>query len=501
MTAHSKNETSTFGRLIVAVALLLVFIIATRTPADADLWWHLRAGDEMAQRGEILLEDVFSYTRAGETWVNAFWLADILLYLVYKLGGYFALGGFVAFMAAATLAIVNSRMKGNASLRASILILAATAFAPIWTPRPQLFSFLLLALLDRWLYSLKDKNRQDAKSFFAPPGNLWLLIPFFALWANLHGGYIWGILLLIAELVGGIFDRWFSSEEAQLSGKTLKKLSGFTLLAVLAVLLNPNGIALWKLPFHTVDVSLAVIQEWLSPDFHQFHLHPMLWMLFLLIAGLGLSREPIRYGDLFKVLGFAYMTFVSQRNIAPFAIIAAPLIVRHLSLFLDDRQNTPAGMLVRRLSTDSASKQLPLNVARGINILLIFLISLAALGNLYLVTRPAEVDAQYPVDAIRWIDENQPRGALFNSYNWGGYLTWILRDYPVYIDGRADLYGDEIIGEWWQVVRGGESAHQILDARQINLILLEPSWPLLDELPIHGWQLLYQDEKAVVYGR
>ena len=407
-------------------------------------------------------------------------------------------------MAVVTLGIVNKQMKAPSFLRAFVLILAALTFAPIWTPRPQLFSFLLLAFLNYWLYSLRVKNRRDAKNAkfsLTAPRQLWLLVLFFVLWANLHGGYIWGILLLFAELVGALFDRWFSAKKAEISADTLKKLFGFSLLSIFAVLLNPNGIALWKLPFHTVDVSLAVIQEWFSPDFHQFSFHPLLWMLFLLIAALGLSRKPIRYGDLFKVIGFSYMTFVSQRNIAPFAIIAAPIIVQHLSFFLDELPNTPAGMFAQRLLASSPNKQLPLNLARIINIFLISFISLAALINLYLVTRPAEVDALYPADAVRWIAEKQPQGALFNSYNWGGYLTWTLRDYPVYIDGRADLYGDEVIGEWWQVVRGGESAHQILDARQINLILLEPNWALLDELLERGWQLLYQDEKAIIYGR
>ncbi|MCF6278330.1 MAG: hypothetical protein L3J16_06245 [Anaerolineales bacterium] len=488
----TQNTSSAVDRLVLGITLLLIFILLTRTPADADMWWHLRAGDEMVQRGQILLRDVFSYTRAGTPWINAFWLADIFLFLIYKLGGYFTLAGFVALMAVATLGIVNIQTKGSAFLRALVLLLAALTFAPIWTPRPQLFSFLLLAFLDGWLYRLK-KGRSV---------RLWILVPLFALWANLHGGYVWGILLLVAEITGMLFDRWFSVDASRENASDIvHKLLGFTLLGSLAVLLNPNGFALWELPFKTVDISLNVIQEWLSPDFHQLNFQPLLWMFLLLITTLGLSQKRVRFGNLFKVLGFGYLTFISQRNMAPFAIIAAPMIARHLAEVLDGLRGTPVGRLAQRFARDSEHVQLPLKLVRGINVVLVSLISVAALGNLYLVTRPAEVDAYYPLDAVRWIAENQPPGALFNSYNWGGYLTWNLRDYPVYIDGRADLYGDALIGEWWQVVRGGETAYQILDARQINLILLEPDYPLLKELPSRGWKLLYRDGMAVIYGR
>jgi len=490
-----KTISSTFDKLILSIALLLVFIISTRTPTDADMWWHLRSGEEMITQGRILLEDIFSYTRFGSPWVNAFWLSDILTYLIFNLGGYFTLGAFVALMTVVTFGIAIKQMRGPAFLSALLLILAALTASPILTPRPQLFSFLLLALLDFWLFSLKKGT---------PIFPIWWLIPLFALWANLHGGYIWGILLLIATLAGGVLNHWIGDQKEKvtfLPAKRLRKLFFFTILAVFAVLLNPNGFELWRLPFYTVDVSLAAIQEWHSPDFHQISFHPMLWMLFLFVLGLGNSGKKIDFSDLLKVLGFAYMTFFSQRNIAPYAIIILPVMSRQLALAWENWTASPLGMRAQRLRASSESKEIPLKITRLINRLLVSLIVVAALGNLYVLTRPANVDESYPRPAIRWIEENQPQGALFNSYNWGGYLTWNLRNYPVFIDGRADLYGDEIIGQWWQVAGGGEAAQQILDDWEVNLILLEPSWLVVRELSRYGWELMYEDEMSVVYGR
>ena len=479
-----------FDSLFIAVALLLVFILLTRTPIDADQWWHLRSGEEMVTQGQILLKDIFSYTRYGADWVNAFWLSDILLYLTFKTGSYFALAGFVSFMGVTTFYLAQKQISAPAFLKALLIILAALTAAPIWTPRPQLFSFFLLALLDYWLFSLKNKFD---KSY-------WLLIPLFALWANLHGGYIWGILLLIAFLVGETFENWFGDAKKALPFPVLKKLFLFTILAFFAVLLNPNTFELWRLPFHTLDVSLS-IQEWHSPDFHQISFHPMLWMLFLLIFSLGASSRKLSYSNLFKVLGFSYLTFISQRNVAPFAIILFPILGNQLSFLWDEDLAPRVFQLARHEKTDSAPQQLPLKLTRLLNGILISLILLAALGNLYLLTRPAMVDKNYPVAALQWIKENQPEGALFNSYNWGGYLIWNLREYPVFIDGRADLYGEELIGQWKQVTAGGEAAQQILDEWNVHLILLEPSWRVIDELSQHGWELLYEDEMSVVYGK
>jgi hypothetical protein len=480
---------SSFERLLTQISLLLIFILLTRTPLDADQWWHLRAGEETVKQGHILLHDVFSYTRYGASWVNAFWLADVVLYLVFKIGGYFSLAAFVSLMGVATFSVTKKQMQGTAFFQALLLLLAALAAAPIWSPRPQLFSFLFLAVLDYWLFLFKKNPEKISR-------NSWLLLPFFTLWANLHGGYIWGVLLLIAFLSGETLG-YFINKKNKTPAKPLKKLALFSFLSLFAVLINPNGLELWRLPFHTLDVSLS-IQEWLSPDFHQISFHPVLWMLFLFILALGVSEKKLAYSELFKVLGFAYLTFISQRNVAPFAIILLPVLSRTL---WDAWNATRAGMLARSARATAQPVAIPLKRARLINGFLLALISLAALGNLYLLTRPEAVDEHYPVAALAWIEENQPAGALFNSYNWGGYLIWNLRDYPVFIDGRADLYDDELLNQWKQVTVGGETAQQILDKWNVNLILLEPSWAVIGDLSQNGWELLYEDEASVIYGR
>jgi hypothetical protein len=106
-----------------------------------------------------------------------------------------------------------------------------------------------------------------------------------------------------------------------------------------------------------------------------------------------------------------------------------------------------------------------------------------------------------PVTAAEFIKSEQPEGRMFNSYDFGGYLIWSLSEYPVFIDGRADLYGDEIIFEWLSIVRGEVGWQESLHEWGVGFVIVEPDMPLVERLEEEGWELIYADEVAVVYQR
>ncbi len=487
MQTAKHTAAGTLPRLLAALTLLLVFFIFTRTAQDADMWWHLRAGKEMFEHKAILLTDQFSYTRSGEPWTNAFWLAELLFYALFRVGGFFALSLFTGLVGAATFLMIYRRLPGRPLLNVAIVVLAALTAAPIWGPRPQIISFFLVAWLDGWL---DDRQRGLQRP-------LWILAPVFALWANLHGGWIWGILLLLAHLSGAVIQAAIDGKAAE--APPLRRDAGalllWTTIAALAVGINPNGLALWKLPFHTVDVSLQ-IQEWLSPDFHRLDFHPFLWMLFALVIAARFSPPVRDWPALLKVIGFAYLTFVAQRNIAPFAIVAAPVLA-----------DWTAGALDAQVPARTASQASPWNrplpqwLKTAVNVILLGSLAALALGRAYWLSLPAQVNDGVPAGAVDWIKRNQPQGRLFNSYNWGGYLTWELPGYPVFIDGRADLYGNEMISVWREIVSGSDDGLALLDEWDVRVVLLEPGWPVLNRLSQQGWEPAYRDEQSVIYTR
>ena len=358
----SLGKTQTLLQFLVPI---LVFIILTRTPQDADMWWHLRAGQAMWQSKSILLTDTFSYTRAGQPWVNAFWISEIVFYLLYKLGGFLSITCLVALVGVATFYFLYRRMEGNPFVNTFMIVLAVLCAAPIWSPRPQIFSFLILALLDGWLSKIQKENQKW----------LWLLIPIFALWANLHGGWIWGFLLLAAHIAGMAFNNLTKENRGNVENwKFLLRLIFWSAVACLAIGLNPNGISIWRLPFYTASVSMQ-IQEWASPDFHLLEFQPLLWMVFLLVITAVLAKPKTNWANLFKVLGFAYLTFVSARSITVFAIIAAPVLAEW------------ANSAVENIKTDlsihiepGAAPLLSEKVNLILNSALLFVIGVAALG-------------------------------------------------------------------------------------------------------------------------
>ena len=467
-----QNTDKTIPRLVTWATCILIFILLTRTPIDADLWWHLRAGQEMIEQKQILLTDIFSYTRFGVEWVNAFWISEILWVGLYSIAGYFGLTFFVAITGAGAFYLISRHLSGNPFLNGFILILAAITAAPIWGPRPQILSFFIIALLDDWLAKKRPR---------------WFLIPLFALWANIHGGWILGFLLIIAHMAGEIIQQVINQEK---NWSEIKSLIGWSALGTLAIGINPNGLAIWNLPFQQINVSLQ-IQEWLSPDFHQISFHPFLWMIFLLLLSAPFSKNQ-NWSQMFKALGFAYLTFVAQRNIALFAIVAVPLLSEWINSTL---------LHFQRDTRFKPTVNLPHPLRLFINSILILALGIIALGNAYLISQPEKVDSNYPTTAIDWIKENQPQGNLFNSYNWGGYLLWTLPEYPVFIDGRADLYGNEIISQWHAVVSENENAIQILDEWNINLILIEPYWEITKILETNSWQKVFEDEQSVIFIR
>jgi hypothetical protein len=484
-----NNNQRAFTIFLTVITLLLAVFLTTRTPNDADMWWHLRSGQEMVTQGHILTSDVFSFTRFGSPWTNVFWLTDIGLYLIYQMGGFFGLTLVAAVTAAGIMAILLKHSRGPFPLRMGLVLLASFAISAFMNPRPQILSFLLLAVLDFGLARFKQNGNPAA----------WMLIPLFVLWANLHGGFFWGFLLLAAVIVGEGLNHLTDTENS-LGWRKIGQLAGWGALGWLATAINPSGLALWKLPFYTVQVSLGTITEWGSPNFHRVDMQPMIWLIFLLIIGVGFAKKQLSWADTLKFSGFAYMAFISQRSIGPFVLVAVPVVSQYLALAWEERLKG----VIAPAQANGYQRQAPnqsLGAAKVINLVIILLLATLAVGRAYWLSTPEKVYAELPQNAITWVKANHPEGRMFNSYNWGGYLMWTLPEYPVFIDGRADLYGDELLGAWWEVVNGSEKGLALLDKWQVKFVLLEPGWPVLQKLPTQGWQLLYKDNQAIIYGR
>lgn len=489
------------ARLVLVVTLLLIFIMAARTPLDTDMWWHLSSGEVTQQTGRILRADAFSFTRAGAHWVNVTWLADLGLAVLFHWQGYAAVSAAVAVLAVISLALVWFQCEGPVFLRAAAVLLAGVVSSVVWTPRPHVLSLVLMALVSYLLYLYKWRSVD----------RLWLLPPVFILWGNVHGGYPLGILVIAAMLAGESINHLLAvPSKHTLSWKQILRLAGFGVLSGLSVLINPQGIDLWTIPFQTVrmEVLQQFIPEWASPDFHQVLQQMLLLMLLAVFAAVALSGKIMDATDLLLVLGFAAMALVARRNFGPFAIAAAPVLTRYAAAALAawrGRSTWFDSVQIFSSRNNSGESRAVMRIKRVVNLLFVALLGLTALVKLNIVSHPVLVGHYladgYPVKAAAWLKQNHSGGAVLNEYQWGGWMQRELPEFPLFVDGRTDLFGDEVIGDWITVVQSGAGWQDVLARYPADFIMLRPDRPLLNSLPSTGWEEMYRDNQVVIYGR
>ncbi len=175
--------------LLVVVVFLSIFTYDLARPTDIDFWWHLRTGQLIAESGAVPRVDPFSFTAAGRPWVAHEWLWELGVFRLYRLGGYRAavlLSAIIVTLAYAILYRLLRHLGANEIAAAALVLWAAFLGVPNLGARPREFTFLFFALfLDR-LYRYRTGES----------GQLWLLPLLMPLWANLHGGFVFGLGLL-----------------------------------------------------------------------------------------------------------------------------------------------------------------------------------------------------------------------------------------------------------------------------------------------------------------
>lgn len=479
-------ERLTTARVAFLIAFILLFAMATRIPVDTDTWWHIRSGEYTLQNG-FIYNDPFSHTRNDTVWINHSWGTQIILYWTYRLMGDAGLALYTSVLATAGMGFVYRMSTGNHFLRAFAMILGAAAAAVFWSPRPQMVSFLLSAVL---LFLLHLYKREGID-------RLWLIPPLMLLWGNLHAGFSIGFIFMAGMIAGEIAAALFNPDgEGRIPLRGVAKLLLVFVVSIAVIVVNPYTYRMLLVPFNTVgiDVLRDFIQEWQSPNFQQGQILPFTALLLGLLGALGASPKRLMWSDFVLVAGTAFMALVAGRNIAVFAVVATPVLTIHLDAIL-----TGQGWQVR------SRKRVPRSFVL-VNTVLVLLVTMGAVAKVGWVVWPPTVEAAQerllPVRVAQHIEATQPDGPMFNSYNWGGYLMWALPDYPVYVDGRTDLYGNDFLLGYIHTYTAQDGWQDTLNEAGVNMVIVEANSNLDRALAQEaGWRLDYSDEQAVLYVR
>jgi hypothetical protein len=474
-------------RLFFIILFFGLFLMTLRPVTDPDFWWHLRTGQLIVETHVIPHADPFSFTKAGKPWIAHEWLTELFLYGLYRLGSY----GLLIFVFSAIitgaflLAYLRSPRESRPYVAGFATLLGAIATAPIWGVRPQMISLLIMGV---FLFLL-DRYVQQNKLKFLIPLPLIMLV-----WVNLHAEYFLGLVVTGVYLLGGVLDvvlSPFSTKEAGYvpNFRPTLFLSGTLGACVLATLANPNGFHILLYPFQTLtsQAMQQFIQEWFSPDFHQLMWQPLAWMILGLIGAGMLTRKPLSATNILLVLGFGYAALRSMRHVPLFAIVAIPVLAEQVGSLVHIRPqvHTPS----RPLRWVIPSLLAVLALVIGLRLVQV------------VQGQPKAETETFPVAAVDWIQANETPANLFNTYSWGGYLIWRLYpQYRVYIDGRADVYGDEFIYDYLSIYRADPGWERKLDDQQVGTVLIDPGAPLAKALRQSStWELVFEDATSVVF--
>jgi len=467
--------------LAFTVGGVLVAIVVTKGIQDPDYFWHITAGQLIADTGRVPLTDPFSFTWAGQPWTPHEWLSEVLMYwLVSGPGRIAAL--FVFGLLPASIIAVQAAMVSRRGVRALAFIgpatLAGLVITPYVTLRPQAESWLMLSILLWVLLELRPDH----------PRRALLLIPFFVLWANLHGVYVIGLGVVGVYLLFTLFDRTPMAPAWRWMLATMIGVIG-------ASMVTPAGPIGILYPLRYVDAGdwgLANIAEWQSPSFHE----PAHWAFLAMIVLVGLNggRRTPGWLVMLSWVGIA-LGLAAERNVPIAAVFCLPT----LALGVEDRLHAPS------------SRQLKLSRALGRRLLeLGAAIAIVAGTFLFVVPRnlgagiDADIAMRFPVAAVDRLMQIEPNARVFAEYGWGGYV--INRMHPtggrVFVDGRNDMYSQQILQDY-SAIRAADRGWPKLAARyRVQAILLRPEDTLTRGPAVDaGWCEVYRDSTQVLYLR
>lgn len=470
---------------------------------DCDTGWHIRTGQWILANHQVPLHDLFSFSKPGGVWFAWEWLADIVLALVYGLGGLraVALGAILLLSATFTLLYLLARRKSNAVVAILVTMAGAAASSVHWLARPHLFTLLFLVLF----YMALERAREGARWV------LMLLPPATVLWTNLHGGFFVGIAMIGAYGAGELLTIALAADRTgwQLRLRHAAEYVAIAVACLAASLVNPYT---YRLHLHVVaylrDPFLSQhIMEFMSLSFQ----HPLAMFLEAILLGGALASAWYvwqgRYTEPLLYLVSAHQALAAARNIPICMILAVPMVAEAAHVAL---QRLPecdvAGWLrahAARLNRVAADMCETDALPRWHAVSVAGVLLLAAL--LWAPHPPkrfrAEFDPQsFPAGAIQTL-ARIPEARVFTYDQWGDYL--IYRLYPngkVFVDGRSDYYGTDFEKKVTDVVSVNYAWEKTLAQFGIDTILMPPGSPLTGALKESSrWRVVYDDGVALVF--
>lgn len=478
--------------LIAVLGAIVVVALAPRI--DTDFWWHLKTGQYIAAHHVVPSRDFMSFTFAGHLWTDHEWLTELLFYGLYSLAGLW--GPVVAFAAiiTATFAMVYAvmRLRGVPPVLALFVLAAAfMASSASWGPRVQMLSLFFVALYV--LLLLRFEQTRDRRLLAAFPAIM-------LIWANLHAGFVTGLVILAIYLAGAWLNR-LTSYPDHWTGRDLRALGATLAASFLITIINPHTyhLLLYPLTFILPNRYTNLIQESASPNFHMPVMMVFEAMLLLLIAAFLISRRQLNWIHLLLVVAFTHLALSQVRNVPLWSVVVAPLLALYLL------STVP---VLRELFPRVHYRRRPVGGRVGplLNLTLLVLVLTAYVveGTRYVnaTTMRQAVTQNYPTGGVAYLKAHRLPPRVFTDYGWGGYLLWnLFPRYRDFMDSRADtLYNNQILNAYLTMDVAAPGWQATLRRYRVQVVLIPRAAPLAQVLAEDPhWRLRYHDAMSVLY--
>ncbi|MBR1200134.1 hypothetical protein JQ634_31475 [Bradyrhizobium sp. AUGA SZCCT0240] len=470
------------GRVLIPlltglVAYLIFLSLGEILLRDSDTLWQIRIGQWIVEHGAVPYTDVHTFTRFGEPWMSSSWLSQVLYAVSYESLGWAGPVILTSLAIGATVTIFMYLFADYLDPTRAILLvtLAVLESATHFLARPHMLAFPFMVAFLGGLLAAAD--RRSAPS--------WWLLPVLAIWANLHGGFVLG-LALIGPI--GLEALWTCERKDRI--RLMIQWAMFGVAAVAACCCTPYG---WNTLIGAAKILslgklLSMIWEWMPANFAT-------WSFFeftlLGLIGLGFYRGlSLSVPRIILLLGLLWMALSHSRNIEIFAFIV-PLVVA--KPFAEQLGTLRAAMVPAREGQSRA----PVMLAA-----LAVAVAGWASTQVFIAHHPfAFLSSQTPVAAVDVLQKRQAQ-RIFSTSPFGGYL--LSRDIKAFIDGRAELYGEQFVLDYFDAVTAKDVNILLatLDKYQIDATLLGPDLPATRVLDhIAGWKRVYADDVAVIHVR
>lgn len=502
---HSKWRPC--GADVAFVVLTLVIFQASRGRmlSDPGLGWHLRNIDAMIAEGGWLTHDPFSGPRGGQPWLSNQWLGELPLWLGARWAGLEGIAAVATLVLALTFRCLYRMLEADglpwpvASLWTAW---AALATSCSWVARPNLFTLLFVMLTARACESF-HAGRLTSRSL------LWLP-PLFMVWANTHGGFVAGLVLLAATcaIECGI---WCSATDGEASRAAWAKATSWgaiLLSCILATFVNPYGPSLYAWVFQLLGNSyfMDLHSEWKSPLFHgqgAFQFESLMLLFPLLLA---LSRRRANAVELGLSILLFHFALTGLRYLPLWVLVATSLLARSaaevpaLARGIEYLRRLAEGGFLFAVHCGRA----PWLWSAGAAIAL--LMGARALEGRVARLLP-EVIPTAALDRLLALHAERPHAVVFHAYDWGGYLAWHGwqpndAGFRNWVDDRNEVQGQAHVESYFSILLAQPDWQSKLDAAEVEFVCVPPDAPLARRLAeTAGWQAVDGDKWAVIYRR